>query len=305
MVGANETRQQEAEDWDALIAQYRDAVRNEPRNAEYFTELGYAYLGKREYKQAEKACLNAIRLDPTISVPYFNLASIYHEMGDDEKALSYLHKCLRIKPVNADTYGLLGWIHESLGNYEVAAAAYRESLMRDPENAERCFDLCRMLGLTADVEGAMFAVREAVRLDPNDPDYRWGLGHFLFDAGDFEGGRQAFRSAVRLEFDRFGGKVPPDEAEMFFEDMSRYAGLPGVSKPQAVPWMLQGLMRYEAKHGPVPVAAAAMTQEQLQHLYSSPSELSGLAPERMVVVLSRMKRLLYDWGALPDQEAQV
>ena len=72
--------------------------------------LAYANIG--EYEKAACSCKEAIEIDATAVNPYFLLAHIAEEQGDEEKAKNLLKKAIYLEPAFIAAYLELGALYE-------------------------------------------------------------------------------------------------------------------------------------------------------------------------------------------------
>jgi tetratricopeptide (TPR) repeat protein len=134
---------------DEAIAQYRDALRIVPDQAEWRNNLGILYT--RQDKVAE-------------AMGQFAIAT-------------------RLRPNFADAHNNLGAMHARAGQPAEAIAAYTRALSLAPDNALAHGNLARMLAGEGRIEEALRECREAIRLDPSNEDWTRLLASLLDRAG--------------------------------------------------------------------------------------------------------------------------
>ncbi|MBI4502862.1 MAG: protein kinase [Gemmatimonadetes bacterium] len=80
--------QRNAGAWDDAMANFRKAIRLDPRSSRHARILGWAFLFRRQYDSAQRYLERAIALNPDEEAPYFWLANVYLARdGSVEKAL--------------------------------------------------------------------------------------------------------------------------------------------------------------------------------------------------------------------------
>jgi Tfp pilus assembly protein PilF len=89
----------------------------------------------------------ALKLQPNFADACNNLASIFSQMGDVQRAVEYYTAALRINPGLADVHQNLGdlWLLQGGASLQSAQRCFREALMLSPQSARAC----RGLGDTA------------------------------------------------------------------------------------------------------------------------------------------------------------
>ena len=146
-------------------------------------ELGNAYRGLGDLRQAVELYKQALQLDPTHPVARFNLGLAYSEIGEYEAALAAFDVAAQLDPRDADVRVERGRACLDLGRHDEALEAYRAALEIQPGNAEAYSGL----GLTYYALGIYDTSAEhyqsAVESEPRDPWPRYNLGLALDAAG--------------------------------------------------------------------------------------------------------------------------
>jgi Flp pilus assembly protein TadD len=118
-----------------LVAEYREALRIDPRRAEVRINLGAVFDSLQRPAEAEAEYRKALRLQPDQAVGHMNLANLLSERGGIEEALAHYAEALRIDPDYADAYANRGVTLAQIGKRAEADADYRKALSLDPDNA--------------------------------------------------------------------------------------------------------------------------------------------------------------------------
>jgi tetratricopeptide (TPR) repeat protein len=85
----------QADDLDAAMGAFQQAGKNDPGNAEAFNYLGLVYRKLDRLPEAEHALLQALALEPSRAVAWFQLAQIYALMNDVRRARGALANTYR------------------------------------------------------------------------------------------------------------------------------------------------------------------------------------------------------------------
>ena len=81
---------------------------------------------------AEKELRRALELDPNYLAAYFDLAALFVNTNQQDRAIAEYRKILDRKPDDASTYTLIGMLEESRGNRDAAVESYRKAVELDP-----------------------------------------------------------------------------------------------------------------------------------------------------------------------------
>jgi tetratricopeptide (TPR) repeat protein len=83
------------------IAAFQKALAIEPNSSTYYM-LGLIYGEGKQWQEAAKALSEALRLDPSNHRVRYNLALVWTQLGQRERALQELKTCLQADPQNPD-----------------------------------------------------------------------------------------------------------------------------------------------------------------------------------------------------------
>lgn len=197
------------------LAQYyfREAVRQDPSNAEAHFGHGRALACRYAYDLAIDSLREAISADPNLTMAYVHLALTYQSqhLTDPERypnmldeALTVLATAERIAPGNTQVLNTKGVILFQLDRFDEARQALElavESAQGDDSINPRMESVIHVnLGKTyrdlGSLEQAVSAFRRAVVLDPASASAHSNLGNALYRVGDCDAAEYELRQAV-------------------------------------------------------------------------------------------------------------
>jgi len=120
----------EKEDKEKLLLLITKYVKEFPNNAEYLNRLGVLYDNKENYSEAEKWYLKAIEKGNYNAIS--NLAYIYFEKGEYEKAIKYYKEYQKIAD-NTDNYYWIAAAYDELEDYKNAKEWFLKSIKFDKD----------------------------------------------------------------------------------------------------------------------------------------------------------------------------
>jgi Flp pilus assembly protein TadD len=156
-------------DWPALIEHGRKWTQAQPRSANAWFALGFAYRQSGQTAKAIEAYEQALRIDPDYVRAWSNLGVTYARSGQTAKAIEAGQQALRIDPDNARAWYGLGVAHEHAGQTAKAIEAYQQAVRIDPDHAVSAWNsLGRAYVLIGQTAKAIEAFQQAVRIDPKN-----------------------------------------------------------------------------------------------------------------------------------------
>lgn len=147
----------------------------------------------------------AIRLDGAFVEAIVNVARLYVEKGELDRASTWLDRAARVRPDYPDLYRVRGLIALSEGRSQDALAAFGRARALAPENVEALTNLGATLLRLGILGEARTVLEQAFRLAPARPEVALNLG-IVWDR------REDPARAIYL-YRRFLGLVPTDDPD--------------------------------------------------------------------------------------------
>ncbi|MDB5902928.1 MAG: glycosyl transferase family 9 [Betaproteobacteria bacterium] len=122
-------------------ALYRSIAEADPAHAGALHGLGLIALQREDYAGALDLIEDALRLDPSNAIFASNLATAYQRLGSPERAREYSECALRLDPTLAAAHNNLGHALGSLGDNAGAQACYRSALELEPSSHQARLNL--------------------------------------------------------------------------------------------------------------------------------------------------------------------
>jgi tetratricopeptide (TPR) repeat protein len=197
----------------ALISlqKYSDAVpilleytRHQPKDAQGFYALGFAYQGLKKPDAAIDSLQHAAVLGPKDAVIRFNLGMVLASRGKTGEAITQLQAAERINPSDPETHKQLALLLEKAGDKERARAerAKQAALKSDNDKETaiaRFNEEANQYLLAGNAKAAAESYRKALQLNPQDPKLHYNLSLALDKLGDFAFERKELERAAKLD----------------------------------------------------------------------------------------------------------
>jgi type IV pilus biogenesis/stability protein PilW len=141
----------EMKEWDKAIEQYKIVISNLLYATPQFpySNLGFAYFHKKEYRLSEKYFLQALKIKPNFDGALYGLSQTYIATGRISEAIEKLEKAVAASPDSTVIHFELAKAYVLQRDYRKAYSAYIMVVQLDPDSP------------LADV-----ALREAERIKP-------------------------------------------------------------------------------------------------------------------------------------------
>ncbi len=163
--------------------------------------LGVAYLGKREFRDAEAHFREAITHSPKMVEAYVQLGGIAMQRGDLEGCLNFNYQATELRPMFATPWGNIGFVLLQQGEFGKAAKVLEKAVKIDPEFIQAIANLGSAYLGEGDLERCIATSLKAVEKEPMfGPAYN-NLALAYLESGDKEKAIEYFDKAVSTGFE--------------------------------------------------------------------------------------------------------
>lgn len=180
------------------LVQFRKILEREPDNVRVQVNVGYAYIGAGDYKEAIRYLSQVVKKHPEAGDAHYNLGVAYKEDDDLAHARTELEQAVKFAPTLVEAHYVLATTCVDLGETAEAISQLRTAVEQRPTYSDAWFELGMVLKDQGDVDGAIQALQRSVALDGTDAGAFNTLGLLLKRKGDIEGSKQAFAKAAAL-----------------------------------------------------------------------------------------------------------
>jgi len=158
------TAYQKKEAWDKVTSTCAKAEKIAPDHANYFFLHGYAFeqmaaKDPSKWQEAKAPLAQAMKLDPNMADPYFEMGEVLLHTDDEQGALQHYTKAVEVKPDELPFYGPLADLYIRLGFYQQADQVLREALNFKKDGDKAVFAIYSLMGevkeINADINGAI------------------------------------------------------------------------------------------------------------------------------------------------------
>jgi tetratricopeptide (TPR) repeat protein len=125
-------RWHEQQDLDGALLDLDEAVRLDPRSADYRKCRGMLWAARGEHDKVIAEFTEAIRLDPKAADAYCGRGYTWSKKGEHDKASADFTEAVRLDPKDADAYYGRGYAWGAKQRYDKAIADFTEAIRLDP-----------------------------------------------------------------------------------------------------------------------------------------------------------------------------
>ncbi len=186
-------------DVDQAIADFDEAIRLQPKQADAYNNRGNAYSRKRQWSRAIADYGAAIDLGPKSALAHYNRGLAYHTVGELDRAIADFEEAIRLDPKDPDAHNERGRAHHAKGEFDRAVADYGEAIRRDPRHMIAYFNRGLAHQAAGELDRAIADFGEAVRLAPESADIYGNRGIAHAAKGDLDRAVADYDEAIRRD----------------------------------------------------------------------------------------------------------
>jgi tetratricopeptide (TPR) repeat protein/GT2 family glycosyltransferase/glycosyltransferase involved in cell wall biosynthesis len=183
-----------------LISEETTPTQLKPDSPESYAKLGDFYAEKQQWEEAIFFYQKAIKLEPKFIQVYRNLARIYNQFGQSEKATECLFQALTLEPnkAGAEQHFSLGNVLRQQRKNDRAIDCYRQAIKLQPEFSEAYLRLGEVLSDSSEIAKAIACYQEALKLNPSSFQAHHNLGDAFAKKEKWEEATAAYLNGIKL-----------------------------------------------------------------------------------------------------------
>jgi Flp pilus assembly protein TadD len=184
----------------AAVAEFTEAVRQQPRDPLLRAQLGAALRAAGRVGEAIAAYRAALDLpaDGTLALLHNNLGNALRDAGELGDSRSHFEEAIRTRPDYPEAWHNLGLTLYRLEAVADAEAAVDKAIALRPAYPDALHFVSQLAGLRGDFGKAVATARQAVELVPANAEYRLNLSAALLACGRYDEADAEVEHAARL-----------------------------------------------------------------------------------------------------------
>ncbi len=118
---------------DKAMELYREALAVDPKYGDAHNLMGFVFENKKNYSEALKSYMKAVKYNPKNSKYLFRVAYLLHyKLERFDEALSYYEKVIQLRPEDVETYFNIGYLYYKQDKDKLAMSYFAKTIEIDP-----------------------------------------------------------------------------------------------------------------------------------------------------------------------------
>jgi tetratricopeptide (TPR) repeat protein len=186
--------------------QYQKVTEKDPKDADSWVMLGRLYKLANNSVDAEKAYNQALQAEPDNEDALTNLAVLYAELGETQRAIEKLKAATEKNP-SENTLANLATAYEQMSDYKDAAEVLKKALDIAPDNGRLRRALADDLLRSGQADQALAVFEQLANDNPRDVPVRLRLSQIYRHKREFAKAHEVINQAAKIEADNLEVQV--------------------------------------------------------------------------------------------------
>ncbi len=184
-------------DWNCAIANYQEALQQEPNNGQVRYKLGEAFEKSGRTGEAVRQYELVLAGSPKADYAMLALADVSLKSGQYDGAIKWYGELVKLRPREASLYGNLGLAYGGKGMGKEEIAQYRKALALNPKNTVVLFNLAAAYEKGKNDREAAKTYAQVLKIKPNDNDAQARLAGLAFKNGNYTEAIARYEKAIK------------------------------------------------------------------------------------------------------------
>ena len=177
---------------------YNQVLEINPNHSRALNNIAVIFANLLEYQKAINYYKKAIEADPKYADAHNNLGRAFKELGDYQKAISCYEKAIEVDSKYSDAHSNLATIFYNLGNYPKAINYYEKAIEINSNIPNYHNNLGTTFKELGDYPKAINHYKKAIEVDPKYADAHNNLGTTFKELGDYPKAINYYKKAIEI-----------------------------------------------------------------------------------------------------------
>lgn len=167
----------------AALGHYEAAVNLKPKFSAGMRDLAILYKETGDGDRALRVLRRAREFDPSLKDSLLELGNARYRMSNYTGAIMLYDLVCRLEPDFSSAYSNLGSAYRHNLQFRESALALKRALLSEPGNAGGYYNLGNLQKEAADLDGSILSFRHSLICRPDEPGFHWNLSLALLADG--------------------------------------------------------------------------------------------------------------------------
>ena len=178
---------------------YNQVLKNNPNHSQALNNLAVIFTNLKEYQKAKDCYKKAIESDPNYADAHNNLGVVFKELRDDQKAKDCYEKAIELNPNYVNAHYNLGTIFINLGEHQKAKGCYEKAIELNPNYVNAHNNLGTIFINLGEHQKAKECYEKAIEINPNHVNAHNNLATIFQKLGENQKAKECYKKVIKLD----------------------------------------------------------------------------------------------------------
>ncbi len=178
---------------------YNQVLKIDPNHSQALKNIAIIFINLKDFQKAKECYEKVVEIDPNSTDAYYNLGLIFKELKEYQKAKSCYEKADNIQPNNTIIQTNLGIIFNDLGENQKAKDCYEKAIKINPDNGKAHYNLGAIYKDSGELQKAKICFRKAIEINPNEQEAHNSLGVIFQELGEYQKAKDCYEKAIEIK----------------------------------------------------------------------------------------------------------
>ena len=178
---------------------YNQVLKIDPNHSQALKNIAIIFINLKDYQKAKECYEKAVEIDPNSADAYYNLGIIFKELKEYQKAKSCYEKADNIQPNNTIIQTNLGIIFNDLGENQKAKDCYEKAIKINPDNGKAHYNLGVIYKDSGELQKAKICFKKVIEINPNEQETHNSLGVIFQELGEYQKAKDCYEKAIEIK----------------------------------------------------------------------------------------------------------
>jgi tetratricopeptide (TPR) repeat protein len=177
---------------------YNQILKIDPNHSQALNNIAVIFTNLKDYQKAKECYEKAIELNPNYVDAHNNLGIIFQGLGENQKAKECFKKVIELNPNFANAHNNLGIIFQGLGENQKAKECCEKAIELNPNYADAHNNLGIIFQGLSEYQKAKECCEKAIEINPNDVAAYNNLGIIFTELREYQKAKKCYEKTIEI-----------------------------------------------------------------------------------------------------------
>ena len=177
---------------------YNQVLKINPNYSQALNNLAIIFLNLQEYQKAKEYYEKSVEINPNYADAHYNLGMVFDELGENQKTKECYEKAIEINPNHVNAYNNLGILFKESGDLQKAKECYEKAIELNPNDAKLYNNQGNAYKEFGEFQNAVSCYKKAIELNPGYDEAYTNLGLTYNELNDYKKAKECFEKTIKI-----------------------------------------------------------------------------------------------------------